>query len=136
MSRTAPPGGASPLVHLDRLQLALVTDPRGALLPVDFDALPFVPRRLFVVRDVPVGQVRGGHAHRSAWQLLLCLGGRIRVEARREGGHDEVLLDRAGSGLLVEPGTWTAQTYLDPESALLVLASERYDPASYRDHVD
>jgi hypothetical protein len=43
------------------------------------------------------------------------------------------MLAGPGAGLLVEPRTWTAQTHLDPESMLLVLASEPYDPASYCD---
>ena len=134
MSSTAPAAGpAAPVPIVHPLQLPLVTDPRGALIPIDFDGVPFVPRRLFIVRDVPVGGVRGRHAHRSAWQVLVCLGGRIRVELRRPGSSREHLLEGAGAGLLVEPRTWTSQTYLDPESMLLVLASEPYDPASYCD---
>jgi hypothetical protein len=134
MSSTAPAAGpAASAPSVRPLQLPLVSDPRGTLLPIDFEGVPFVPRRLFIVRDVPIGGVRGCHAHRSAWQVLVCLGGRIRVELRRQGASREHLLSGAGAGLLVEPRTWTSQTYLDSESMLLVLASEPYDPASYCD---
>jgi len=119
-----------------RLQLPLSIDPRGSLLPVDFDQLPFVPRRLIVVHDVPVGGVRGQHAHRTASQLLVCLGGRIHVELRRAGRSQDLLLEGAGAGLLLAPRIWSAQTYLDANSTLLLLASEPYDPASYCDDAE
>ena len=53
----------------------IVTEPRGALLPLHLAELPFVPRRVFAITDVPVGTERGGHAHRSGMQLLVCLQG-------------------------------------------------------------
>jgi dTDP-4-dehydrorhamnose 3,5-epimerase-like enzyme len=106
-------------------------DERGLLVPFDFDTLPFRPRRSFFVADAPVGTVRGGHAHRSALQLLVCIKGRIEVLMRH--GQDEVsaLLDATPSGLVIEAGVWSSQKYLEPGSVLLVFASEPYDPTSY-----
>lgn len=48
--------------------------------------------------------------------------------------HDEeviLLLDSGRVGLLLGPGVWCQQKYLDEGSVLLVFASEPYDPASY-----
>jgi dTDP-4-dehydrorhamnose 3,5-epimerase-like enzyme len=119
-------GGGARLLPLDRR-----TDARGALLPLDFDRLPFVPRRVFAVHGVPRGAVRGGHGHRAGHQLLVCLHGRVRVRLRDARETFEVTLDPGGAGLLVGPGLWGEQTYLVEGSVLLVLASEPYDPASY-----
>ena len=38
---------------------------RGQLVEIDGLSPPFQPRRMFLIRDVPVGTVRGGHAHRA-----------------------------------------------------------------------
>ena len=106
-------------------------DARGVLLPFEFDRMPFVPRRVFVVADAPAGVARGGHAHRHGTQLLVCVQGRIEV-LMRCAGEDAVLelLPRA-SALLVGAGVWCRQTYAASGSVLLVFASEDYDPASY-----
>lgn len=62
------------------IQLPRCADERGALTPVEFSALPFTPQRIFVVRDVPAGEARGGHAHRTNTQALICLQGEVRVD--------------------------------------------------------
>lgn len=104
-------------------------DDRGALLPVAFDELPFVPRRMFTISLVPSGTRRGGHSHRRQQQLLLCPQGRVQVELTRPGaGPETVTLDQPGRALLVDAGTWAAQTYEGEGSVLVVLASGAYDP--------
>lgn len=119
-------GGRARLVALPER-----SDARGTLLPLDFDALPFEPRRVFFVHDVPAGVVRGAHAHRRARQLLVRIAGVVDVELRAEGQSARVVLDRSDAALLLEPGVWAAQTYRDAGSSLLVLASEPFDPESY-----
>ena len=51
------------------------TDERGNLLPIEFSQLDFDPKRIFVVNDVPVGDVRGNHAHYKTKQYLICTKG-------------------------------------------------------------
>ena len=104
---------------------------RGCLLPLEFGDLPFVPRRVFTVSEVPPGTVRGGHGHRMGEQLLVCLQGRVEVLLRRGPLEAMAVLLPAGPGLLVPAGVWCRQTFVDAHSVLLVLASEPYDPASY-----
>jgi hypothetical protein len=106
-------------------------DARGALLPFEVDCMPFVPRRVFVVADVPAGVARGGHAHRRGMQLLVCLQGRIEILMRCAGEDASLELLPWASGLLVGAGVWCRQTYAAAGSVLLVFASEDYDPASY-----
>jgi hypothetical protein len=104
------------------------TDSRGALLPFDFATLPFEPRRIFVVNGVPVGTTRGGHAHKSCRQLLICVAGSIRIDMQWERRTETVRLDRSDLGVLIEPGVWASETYEAPGTILLVLASEPYMP--------
>jgi hypothetical protein len=108
-------------------------DFRGCLIPFAFEQLPFPPRHAFIVRDVPAGMVRGGHAHTNAHQLIICLAGRLSVELRDSTSSETVVLERPDVGLLIGAGLWAAQTYVSAETIMLVFASEPYDPGSRLD---
>jgi len=107
-----------------------IVDPRGALVPLDFGSLPFVPRRAFLVQDVPPGQVRGGHAHAHGQQLLVCVAGKVDVELRHRGQSEHVVLRAGSDALLVKAGVWAQQAY-GADAVLLVLSSDAYDPDAY-----
>jgi dTDP-4-dehydrorhamnose 3,5-epimerase-like enzyme len=100
-------------------------------MPVEFEQMPFVPRRVFTVSNVSAGTVRGGHGHRFGRQLLFCLEGRIEIELRYSSQAAQMLLKPDGCGLLFEPGVWCQQRYLQTHTVMLALASEPYDPTSY-----
>lgn len=109
-------------------------DSRGVLLPFYFDQMPFQPCRSFAMANVPAGAVRGGHAHRSGMQMLVCLQGRIEILMRHQDEAATFVLQPASFSLAFGPGVWCQQTYLVEGSVLLVFASEPYDPESYLDH--
>lgn len=111
--------------------LDLHVDARGCLQPLDFDRLPFVPRRIFTVAGVPPGTVRGEHGHRSAQQLLACVQGRVELVLRHGPHEAHVTLEPTGTALWLAARVWSRQTYVEAHSVLLVLASEPFDPASY-----
>lgn len=113
------------------LALPAHTDARGLLCPIDFDRLPFQPRRIFTVSLVGHECLRGGHSHRSGQQLLVCVQGGIRATMRCDGSEESVLLEPGGIGLVCGPGIWCEQRYEIADSVLMVLASEPYDPTSY-----
>lgn len=111
--------------------LARHVDARGALLPLDYPDLPFVPMRVFTVSGMAANTVRGGHGHRTARQLLVCIRGRIRVRMVCPPDAVDVALEPGGPGLLIDAGIWSEQTYLEEDSVMLALCSEAFDPASY-----
>ena len=113
------------------LQVGAWVDPRGCLVDFDFRALPFAPRRSFVIRDVPAGTARGGHAHARAHQLLVCLAGTVVVELRHAGEMRQVELSDPAQALLVMAGVWARQRYSGPEAVLMVMASEPYEADAY-----
>lgn len=106
-------------------------DARGALHPFDFERLPFVPKRAFVVEPAAAGTVRGGHAHRTAQQILVRLAGAIEIALAFRGREATVRLDDTATGLLLAPGVWASHTYLTEDARILVFASEPFDPATY-----
>ena len=109
------------------------TDQRGSLLPLDWESLPFTPRRIFTVSGVPAGTVRGGHGHRTCAQLLVAIAGEIEVQLAHGGERRRVLLTPESPALLVRAGVWFSQTYLGEGAVLLVLASEPYNAAAMFD---
>jgi len=119
-------------------RLPIVEDLRGTLSFGEHSKhLPFVPRRYFVVYDVPSREVRGGHAHRTLHQFLVCLKGSCNVFVDDGQQQDEVVLNSPDLGLHLPPMVWAVQYKYSTDAILLVLASEGYDAADYiRDYDD
>lgn len=114
------------------LPMPLVEDLRGRLLFGEIDQhLPFVPKRYFVIFDVPSEEVRGEHAHRELQQLLICIKGSISVVLDDGENRAEIRLDSPDRALYVPPMVWSIQYRYSKDAALLVLASERYAADDY-----
>jgi carbonic anhydrase/acetyltransferase-like protein (isoleucine patch superfamily) len=110
----------------------VIQDLRGLLTVGEFDRqIPFVPRRYFLVYDVPSRESRGEHAHRSLHEFLICLRGSCAVVV--DDGHHkvEIALDRPDRGLYLPPMTWRIHYKYTPDAMLLVFASHLYDPDDY-----
>lgn len=118
-------------VHLQRFEE--FSDLRGRLtageLPCEY--VPFVPRRWFLVYDVPSREVRGEHAHRVCHQFLVCVSGQASVAVDDGERRGEVLLDGPTLGIYIPPLVWASQFRYGRDSVLLVLASHPYDPDDY-----
>ena len=126
-------------VHGARLvALPDIRDVRGALSFAEVGAqLPFTPRRVFIQYDVPSREARGEHAHRELHQFLVCVHGSVRTLVDDGRHRAEVVLDRPSLGLHVPPMVWGGQFAYEPDSVLVVLASDSYDPADYiRDYAE
>jgi UDP-2-acetamido-3-amino-2,3-dideoxy-glucuronate N-acetyltransferase len=120
-----------PGVHVQRF--TEFTDLRGSLTAGELpgEDVPFIPKRWFMVYDVPSREVRGEHAHRVCQQFLVCVSGSVRV-AVDDGRHrGEVLLSKPTLGIYVPPLVWCSQFRYETGSVLLVLASHLYDPEDY-----
>lgn len=115
-------------VHL----LPEIEDMRGNLTVGNFMAeIPFVPRRYFIVHHVPSKQIRGEHAHRRSHEFLVCVQGTCSAVVDDGSERLEVLLDSPCKGLYVPPMVWGIQYRYSADAALLVFASDPYDPAGY-----
>ena len=119
-------GGAS-LVRLHS-----VYEARGHLTVGEMGkGMPFLPRRFFVISDVPDESIRGEHAHRELHQFLVCLAGSVVAEVTDGKDKVSVLLDVPHVGLHIPPMLWGAQHHYSRDAVLMVLASAEYDPADY-----
>jgi len=117
----------SPLV-----QLATIADPRGNLIVAELaKQLPFVVKRIFMINDVPNGQMRGEHAHKKCHQFLIATTGSVNVVLDDGTARREYVLSDPSIGLHIQPGIWGIQYKYTEQAVLLVLASHEYDPSDY-----
>jgi dTDP-4-dehydrorhamnose 3,5-epimerase-like enzyme len=93
-------------------------------------AVPFKIERVFTVSS-PKNTTRGKHAHKKCTQLLVCANGSIKVTC--DNGHEknQVVLDKANIGLLIQPGVWAIQEYIEDNSILTVICDEKYSEEDY-----
>lgn len=111
--------------------LAHARDLRGSLTAAEFTTLPFAPRRLFTVFDVPSESVRGAHAHRVCAQFLVCTVGEVSCLVDDGTAREEIRLGSPEVGLHIPPLIWGTQWRYTRDALLLVLASHPYDAADY-----
>jgi acetyltransferase-like isoleucine patch superfamily enzyme/dTDP-4-dehydrorhamnose 3,5-epimerase-like enzyme len=120
------PGGAK------LIKLANVSDLRGSLLAVEFGSdLPFVPKRFFMVHEVPSEDVRGEHAHRTCEQVLTILNGSVVVLIDDGVSREQVSLSDPSVALYIPPMVWGTQFKFSSEAIVGVFASEPYDSNDY-----
>lgn len=121
---------AVPGVTLHRFPL--IEDMRGNLTVGEFEKdLPFLPKRYFMVFDVPNREIRGEHAHRACHLFLVCVKGSCSLVADDGTNREEVLLDHPTIGVHLPPMIWGTQYRYSPDAVLLVFASEIYDAEDY-----
>ena len=114
------------------IPMPIIDDLRGALTFSQFpDHLPFIPKRVFLVYDVPSSKIHGEHAHRTLQQFLICIVGSVHIAIENGTATDTVLLNGPGVGLYVPPMIWSTQYAYTHDAILLVLASDIYDESEY-----
>lgn len=114
------------------ITLPVFEDSRGKLTPVEWEKIaPFEAKRLFFIHDVPPEARRGGHAHRTAYQLLVCAAGSVDVSIDDGSSTTVYTLKPDNRALLMQPRIWSEQYNFAPHTVLLVLTSEEYDPSEY-----
>lgn len=113
-------------------QLPLIEDLRGKLSFGEIEQhLPFIPKRYFLVFDVPSQEVRGEHAHKLLHEFLVCIRGSVSVALDDGETRDEIKLDSPTIGLHIPPMAWRVHYKYSPDAILLVLASEKYCADDY-----
>lgn len=113
-------------------EMPLIEDMRGSLTFAEYgDLLPFVPKRYFLVFDVPSKDVRGEHAHKTLHQFLICIKGTCSLVVDDGVNREEIVLNQPSLGVHLPPLVWGIQYKYSPDAVLLVLASDVYDADDY-----
>lgn len=107
-------------------------DGRGELSVLDTKStLPFLPKRVFWIRDVPAGEIRGLHAHQTGLQLLICVSGSITASVSDGEITEQFQLSADGPALWMKNLVWGEQKFNEDGSTLLVLASNSFEEEDY-----
>ncbi len=121
-----------PVSRAKVIEFPEIFDLRGRLTFAEIpDSLPFIPKRFFLVYDVPGKDVRGEHAHRELHQFLICIKGSCAVVVDDGQNRCEVVLDKPKIGLHIPPMIWATQYKFTSDAVLLVLASDIYKAEDY-----
>ena len=106
-------------------------DKLGYLMPIEFDTIPFIPKRSFVVHSVNKDEVRGQHAHIKTEQLLVCVTGEIEVTILNSKWIEEKTILKQGDTFYIGRLVWGSQKFLTGNEIMIVFASTTYNIGDY-----
>lgn len=107
-------------------------DDRGQLVALEeYVDIPFGIKRVYYMYDMPEGVMRGGHAHKTLEQILICVHGSCKV--RLDNGYEKkvVPLEKPYEGLYISQNMWRDIYDFSSDAVLMVLASKVYDEQDY-----
>jgi dTDP-4-dehydrorhamnose 3,5-epimerase-like enzyme len=91
----------------------------------------FAVERIYFIKNVPKGKVRGVHAHRKLEQIFLCLNGSFKVKLVNKFGENTFSMQSVNKALHIPPWTWRELYDFSEDAICLVLASEKFDESDY-----
>ena len=108
-------------------------DERGRLVIVEgAQDIPFEIKRVFYIYGSDSDVVRGNHANRHSEFVLINVAGTSKVRVVDRSGNEMVIsLTRPHTGVYLPAMVWKEMYDFSPDSVLLVLSSEHYDPDEY-----
>ena len=113
------------------VKFQLFQDVNGALCVYEGgQTVPFNIKRVFTV-SAKAADIRGDHAHKQCTQLLVCVSGKIGVECDDGRAVERFDLCNMGEGLLIPPGVWAKQEYIENGAILMVLCDRVYEAHDY-----
>lgn len=107
-------------------------DERGQLVALEeYKDIPFAIRRVYYIYDTLEGVIRGGHAHKSLEQILVCIHGSCKIKLDNGFECKVVPLEKPYEGLYISNDMWREMYDFSSDAVLLVFASELYDENDY-----
>ena len=115
------------------IDLPKITDPRGNLSFSEYGAIvPFEIERIFWTYDVPGGDIRGGHAYKDQYELIIALSGSFDVLVETQDGLKEVYhMNRSYYGLFLPPLVWRHMENFATNTLALVVSSTSFNKNDY-----
>jgi hypothetical protein len=114
------------------IELKRINSRAGNITPVtNNENVPFEVKRIFYIYDIPGGEDRGAHAHKTCHQFLIAVSGSFEIELNDGATKRTVMLNRPYFGLHIPPGIWAAEKGFSSGSICLVLTSHTYEVADY-----
>ena len=105
-------------------------DDRGSLIPIELKNVPFEVKRVFVVNNVPLNEIRGNHSHYNTKQYLICINGSVDV-ILNDGINETIYKLIKGQSILIPELIWDSQRFTSENSEIMVFCSTEYDIDDY-----
>ena len=114
------------------MRFKLHSDEYGKLTPIEAGAdIPFEIKLVYYIYEVAHGVTRGFHSHKKLHQVLIALGGTVKIRLKTPAQEQTIELSDPAEGLYIGPHVWREMYDFSLGSTLLVLASEQYDESDY-----
>lgn len=111
-------------------KLKCFEEERGTLIPIEFNSIEFEVKRIFIVNDVPIGEVRGNHAHYTTKQLIICTNGNVDVFLHNGKEENKYNLNK-GDTILIPELVWDSQKFNTKNTEIIVLCSTNFNINDY-----
>ncbi len=109
-----------------------IEDSRGTITVGEVDKeIRFNPKRIFFVRPKSDEQMRGGHAHRISWQMLIVVKGACVITLDDGEIRQDTTLKSSKTALTIPPGLWSSQVYQTKNTLLMVASDMVFDESDY-----
>lgn len=108
-------------------------DERGKLVVIEGKTdISFDIKRVFYIYGTNDNVIRGNHANKKTEFVLVNVAGSSKVKVKDGKGNEAIYcLNRPHTGIYIPNMVWKEMYDFSPDSVLLVLASEKYDPDEY-----
>jgi WxcM-like, C-terminal len=115
------------IIHLPKIY-----NRAGSITPIQNNIeIPFAVKRIFYLYDIPGGETRGAHAHKTLEQFIVAASGSFDITI--DDGHSKktIQLNRPYMGLHIKPLIWDYTSNFSSGAIALVLASDFYNANDY-----
>ena len=102
-------------------------DKRGIISFLESSA-PIIIQRVFYIHDIPNGEGRGGHAHRSQTAILIPMCGSFTAEIHGKHYKETFWVHQATTGLWIPPMHWVEIT---SNAIILGVCTHIYEEKDY-----
>lgn len=114
------------------IELKKISDPRGNLSVVQqYADIPCEIKRVYFLYDVPGGESRADHAHKSMQQLLIAMSGSFDVTVDDGKKSKKYHLNRAYYGLYIPPMIWRGIDNFSSGAVCLAIVNTEYNAEDY-----
>lgn len=93
--------------------------------------LGFCFKRIYILRNIPNGEIRGNHAHKELRQVFIALNGEFTLEISNLQEQETIQVRQGSPAILIEPRLWRRLSNFSDDAIALVLASEDYNEEDY-----
>lgn len=93
--------------------------------------IPFKIKRVYFISKANPKFPRGLHAHKTNKQIIFCISGSIKLFLDNGQKREEVILNQPNIGVFLDKMIWHKMQDFKDDTILLVLASDKFNPADY-----